>query len=104
MNININNILKVYNGKVGCMCGCLGKYSVPTCNREAADKDRGYAYTDDDVSDRSVKIIAKKVLSNPNVKFEDRWAYVEDRAADKNQVVYFVDEAAMLEAKAAIIG
>lgn len=104
MNIDVSKILKVYNGKVGCMCGCLGKYKVPACNREAADKDRGYAYPDEDISDRSVKIIAKKVLSNPNVKFEDSWAYVEDRAADKNQVIYFVSAEAMEEAKAAIIG
>lgn len=99
MNINVSNILKVYNGKVGCMCGCLGKYSVPTCNREAASKDRGYAVSDDECSDRSVKIIAKKVLSNPNVQFEDSWAFVEDRRANKNQVVYFVSAEAMQEAK-----
>ena len=25
--LNINSIVKVYNGRIGCMCGCLGKYS-----------------------------------------------------------------------------
>ncbi len=25
--MDISNIVKVYNGKRGCMCGCNGKYS-----------------------------------------------------------------------------
>ena len=32
---------------------------------------------------------AKKVLENPAVKFEEGFAYVEDRAANKMQVVFF---------------
>lgn len=81
MQIIISNIERVYNGRCGCMCGCNGKYTTP------------------EESTRSVKIIARKVLSNPNVKFENTWAYVEDRAADKNQVVYFINEAAMRRAE-----
>lgn len=81
--LDLTKILKVYNGKIGCMCGCNGYYKVPACNLEAAGKHRGYAYSEEDVSDRSVKIIAKKVLSNPNVKWADdkSYAYVEDPSA-----------------------
>ena len=92
MSLNLNKILKVYNGKIGCMCGCNGYYKVPTCNKDLAGKERGYDYSDKDVSDRSVKIIAKKVLSNPNVVFEDNYAYVEDHSTNKMQMVVFVKE------------
>jgi hypothetical protein len=80
--MDISNISKVYNGKCGCMCGCLGKYSY---NEGAAQ----YAW--DEVNVRSVKIMAKKILSNPLVKFDEagEYAYVEDRELNKNQVVYF---------------
>ena len=81
--MNISNIAKVYNGKMGCMCGCNGKYSY----------NEGVAHEDwqGDVNVRSVKIMAKKILSNPLVRFDEggEYAYVEDRDANKHQVVYF---------------
>lgn len=92
MNIDTSNIVKVYNGKCGCMCGCNGKYSYNPGHTE---------YTSE-INPRSVKIIAKKVLLNPNVKFEEYFAYVEDRAHDKNQVVYFVNEEAAQAAKSSV--
>lgn len=92
--LNLNKILKVYNGRIGCMCGCNGYYKVPAVNKDAASKERGYPYSDEDVSDRSVSIIAKKVLSNPNVVFEGNYAFVEDRARNKMQMVVFKMEAA----------
>lgn len=79
--MDISNIAKVYNGKIGCMCGCLGKYSY---NENVSHED-----WQGEVNVRSVKIIAKKVLTHPNVVFEDDYAYVEDRVKNKNQVVYF---------------
>ena len=27
MSLNISGVVKVYNGRIGCMCGCRGKYS-----------------------------------------------------------------------------
>ena len=49
MKVDISNIAKVYNGKLGCMCGCLGKYSY----------NEGVEHEDwqGDVNVRSVKII-----------------------------------------------
>jgi len=41
------------------------------------------------VNERSVRIMAKKVLSNPNVKFQDNFAFVEDRVANRMQMVVF---------------
>ena len=97
--MDISNIIKVYNGKCGCMCGCLGKYSY---TQHGADNHSPGYNVQDDVNERSVKIIARKILSNPNVKFEESWAFVEDRASNKNQVIYFVNETAARLVQAAL--
>ena len=77
---------KVYSGKIGCMCGCLGKYSYT----EDGAKNFGPGYdVTDSVNERSVRIIAKKVLANPNVQWEDNFAYVEDRVRNRIQVIFF---------------
>jgi hypothetical protein len=90
MSVNIGNIVKVYSGKCGCMCGCNGKYSYTADGAENFGP--GYDVSDS-VNERSVKIIAKKVLSNPNANFTESKSYVfvEDRARNKIQVVYFKD-------------
>jgi len=75
----VSNIEKVYSGRIGCMCGCQGKYSY----------NEGVAHEDwqGTVNVRSVKILAKKVLTHPNVKLEDNYAFVEE--AGRIRVVYF---------------
>lgn len=82
--MDISNIEKVYNGKMGCMCGCNGKYTY----NEGCARDK---YDTENV--RSVKIMAKKILNHPDVKFDSdsefRWAWVEDKKRNKNMVVYF---------------
>ena len=88
--LNVDNIVKVYNGRIGCMCGCNGKYSYTADG--AINHSPGYDVTDA-VNERSVRIIAKKVLSNPNVKFENDYAFVEDRARNKMQMVVFKEQA-----------
>ena len=66
-NLTANDILTAYSGKhEGCRCGCLGEYYVTVANRAAADADRGYAHDDDDVSDKQVTRILRKV-QNGNV-------------------------------------
>jgi hypothetical protein len=88
--LDISKIVKTYSGKIGCMCGCLGKYSY---TQDGAEK-HGPGYdVSDSVNERSVKIIAKKVLSNPNVQWLDGIAFVEDRAANKMQAIYFKEQA-----------
>ena len=78
--LDISKIQKVYSGRFGCMCGCRGKHSYTEGQEE------GY---DDQVNERSVRIIAGKVLRNPNRKVDRDHVYVEDRARNKMQVVYF---------------
>jgi hypothetical protein len=89
MSVDTQFITRVYNGKIGCMCGCLGKYSTNPAYKEYVGKERGYPVDDEDCNIRSVKIIAKKVLSNPNAVREGDYVFVEDRVANRIQVVYF---------------
>lgn len=81
--LDISKVAKVYNGKIGCMCGCNGKYSY---NEGVSREDWQGA-----VSVRSVKIIAKKVMSDPRANFDEssEYVFVEDRAKGTIKVVYF---------------
>lgn len=72
MNIKRDNILKTYRGKRGCMCGCLGNYRVPTHMVEAASKDRGYPYGEEDISDRAVNMLWNKFLKESQAD-PDSW-------------------------------
>ena len=73
MDTSLSNVLRVYSGKPGCMCGCKGKYS------EAGE------------SDRSVKIIYNKVMKDPAHVIEGSgsfvYAYVD--TPTRTLVVYF---------------
>ena len=79
--LNVDKVAKVYSGKIGCMCGCKGKYSY---NEGVEHEDWQGA-----VSVRSVKIMAKKVLTDPRVVVEKSFAYVQDNARGTIKVVYF---------------
>ena len=80
----VSNIVKTYSGRRGCMCGCQGKYSYT----EDGAKNFGPGYNvEDSINERSVKIMARKVLTNPSVKYEDNYAYVEENG--RIRVVYF---------------
>ena len=74
--MELQNVYKVYSGKAGrCMCGCAGKYSYTA--EGAVEHNPGYDVSDA-VNERSVKIIAGKVLRNPNAKHEDNYIFVEE--------------------------
>ena len=88
--LDISKIVKVYSGKLGCMCGCNGKYSYTADS--AANHGPGYDVSDK-VNERSVRIMAKKILANPSVQYEGDYAFVEDRARNKMQMVVFKEAA-----------
>jgi hypothetical protein len=83
--LDTTKIAKVYSGKIGCMCGCKGKYSY---NEGVARED-----WQGKVSVRGVKIMAKKVLSDPRVVVEQDFAYVQDSQRGTIKVVYFKETA-----------
>lgn len=82
-----DQIVKTYSGKRGCTCGCMGKYSYT----EDGAKNHGPGYdVSDKVNERSVKVMTKKILNNPNVEWQDNIAYVEDRVKNTLKMVIFV--------------
>lgn len=66
------DVLSVYSGRPGCCCGCRGKHSYASATRDEASAERGYAVADDEVSDRSVATILRKVLSMPELIEDER--------------------------------
>jgi hypothetical protein len=68
------------------MCGCGGKYSY---TQDGADNFGPGYNVQDMVNERSVKIIAKKVLANPESIWEGEYVYIEDKERNRIQVVYF---------------
>lgn len=81
--LNVEKVAKVYSGKVGCMCGCLGKYSY---NEGVPHEDWQGA-----VNVRTVKMFTKQLMSDPAVKYEDDYMYVERNGRIK--VAYFKEQA-----------
>jgi hypothetical protein len=77
----MQSVYKVYSGRAGkCMCGCAGKYSYTAAGAARHDADTS-------VNERSVKIIAGKVLRNPNAVREGNYAFVEQNG--RILVAYF---------------
>jgi len=84
--VDISNITKVYSGKAGtCMCGCAGKYSYTA--KGAVEDSPGYDVSDS-VNERSVKIIAGKVLRNSNTDLSDV-GYAVLKQNERVLVVFF---------------
>ena len=60
--IEIQKVASVYSGINGrCCCGCAGKHTYASANRPWSSKNRGYRVRDEEVSDRTVKLIVNKM-------------------------------------------
>ena len=60
--IKIDDVMSVYSGENGhCCCGCAGKHTYASQYQKIASKDRGYEVGDEEVSDRTVKLIVNKM-------------------------------------------
>lgn len=78
-------IVKVYSGRPGaCMCGCAGKWTYSAFG--AREHNPGYA-VDDTVNERSVKMIAEKVLSSSNQEVDGDIVYSVE--GNRIRAVYF---------------
>lgn len=89
--LHISKITKVYSGRIGCMCGCLDKYSY---TQAGAQNDHPGYDVSDKVNERSVRIIANKVLNRPDIITEGNIAYVLDKSKNRIRAVYFTGEVA----------
>lgn len=78
--VDISKVEKVYSGKIGCMCGCRGKYSY----NEGTKRESWQGA----VNVRSVKIIAGKVLNNPDRVEEGNCIFVENKNTNRIFAVY----------------
>ena len=47
-------LASAYSGRPGCACGCRGTYVHSSAHRELMGRERGYAVSDIEVSDRGV--------------------------------------------------
>jgi hypothetical protein len=61
--LTLENVIRTYNGRSGCMCGCNGKYSIHDANDiERLNKEAGWeAHDEDDVRPGSVKAAIRKL-------------------------------------------
>ncbi len=94
VKIDITQVYDAYSGRPGCACGCRGKHTYTSNHRAYASENRGYEVTDDEVNDKTVKLLVNKVqafldagekpgieidICEPNyiaVEIEDRRLYV----------------------------
>ena len=60
----LSDIVRVYRGRPGCMCGCKGKYSFAKAYAHLSKSMTGYDADPEDVSDRKVKNVYKFFLEN----------------------------------------
>ena len=68
------NFYKVYRGRIGCMCGCKGKYSYTS--EGAVQHSPGYDVSNS-INERTVKMFVKQLLADPLAKQQDGHVYVE---------------------------
>lgn len=72
MTLTLDNVASVYSGKRNtCCCGCAGKHTYASALRDEASKSRGYEVRDEEVNDRTVKMIFNKFMKNEFDKISD---------------------------------
>jgi hypothetical protein len=66
--IDRNNVLMVYTGKSGCMCGCGGKYRYPKANVDLALTSRGYALEPEEINEGTVTRVLNQLAKLTDVE------------------------------------
>jgi hypothetical protein len=87
--MELKNVTRVYTGKPGCMCGCNGQYRMASAHVEKAAAEQGYPVAEDEISDRSVKIVFNKIMKNPLHKYDAEANCVYVQTETRNLVAYF---------------
>lgn len=82
-----NQILWVYSGRIGCACGCRGKYRYnpdPSLLLEICEE-HGDEPGRCNFSSRSVSIVLKKLKGNPNTRVQDGYiVYLDDEVTGRS--------------------
>jgi hypothetical protein len=66
--IKREDVLMVYSGIAGCMCGCLGNYRYPKGNKELGKTQRGYEIKPEEINDAQVTRVLKKMATLTDVE------------------------------------
>lgn len=82
LSLGAKDVLSVYTGKAGCMCGCNGNHRYNPDHRAEASKDRGYEVSEDECSSRSVSLVLNKFK-------KDMFAVA---GLDEGHIIHFRDE------------
>ena len=89
--VTLSNVRSAYSGKVGrCCCGCSGKHVYQERTRELASKWRGYSVDDDEINEKKIASILKKIQNDPQSYAEDNHIALETER--KLYIVYLVGE------------
>lgn len=88
--VKLEDVSSVYSGINGrCCCGCSGKHTYASAHREWASKHRGYAVTDEDINDRTVKMLVNKINKNlDKVEYDERPELVSVVLGNRLYVAY----------------
>ena len=92
--IKRQNVIRVYSGKSGCMCGCNGTYSKSKVS-PVVDKRN---IEDTKISETHVSRVLNYLADNKGrVRYQhiggDEWcAYIDERGDGRNNVVYYKEE------------
>lgn len=98
LGVKKEDVLSVYSGRCGCMCGCLGNHRYNPLHKDEASKDRGYAVDDEDCSARSISIILNKVRKEylSTVALQDGYIiHVRDEERNRQYAVYVRESLAL---------
>jgi len=79
--LKARKINKVYSGKPGCMCGCVGNWKYASDHPDLKDYH--------EVSDRSVKIISNKIWNNESSVYDPSADCIFFQTETRNLVAYF---------------
>jgi hypothetical protein len=88
--IDVSKVYSVYVGKDGCRCGCRGTYSYASAHREFASKNRGYEVTDDEINDKRIASMTKKI--NKLIAENSNDPRISDRRDSNGGFINFTNE------------
>ena len=70
-SITPDQVVKAYSGRVGCMCGCKGKYSYNPVHQHEGSAERGYTVDDDELNLTSLTRILRRLQAEPKTELQD---------------------------------
>ena len=93
--IAVDRAVSVYSGRPGCACGCRGKHIYASAQVAAQSKRRGYEIRPEEVSDRSVALMVKKVnrllaegYGEPLISLEGDTPFVSVETETRLYIIY----------------